>query len=80
MSSTFCAHWSTFITFFKFFLKKLEKVDSAQLSLWANRLCANVLFEKLKASVSFDLLSNIFKQWYACEQSSLQKNFLPARC
>ena len=75
ISSTCCAHWSALITLSKYFLIKLENADSARLNSCASLLYVNVLFAKLKASISIDLWSAICKQWYACEQSNLQNSF-----
>ena len=38
MSSTYCAHWSAFITESRYSLIKLENADKDLLSPWANRL------------------------------------------
>ena len=59
---------------------KLENADRARLRPCAKRLYANVRLAKLKANISIDRWSAIGRQCYACEQSTLQNRFLPARC
>ena len=73
--ATYRAHWSAFITRSKESLMKLKKADKALLSP-----CVNPLEAKLKARLSMDRWSAIWRQWYACEQSSLQKNVSLAMC
>ena len=57
---------------------KLENADSDRLRPCAKRLYANVRLAKLKDNISIDRWSAIGRQWYACEQSSLQNSFFPA--
>ena len=59
---------------------EVENAEIARLKLCAKRLYANVRLAELNANISFDRWSAICRPWYACEQSILQKCFLPAIC
>ena len=80
LSSTYCAHWSTLMTGSRYSRMKLDNSDMKRLSPCANLRYANVLLAKLNARSSIDCWSAIWRQWYAWEQSSLQKNFFTAKC
>ena len=59
---------------------KHENADSARLRPCAKRLYTNVRLAKLNASITMECRSAICKQWYARDQSSLQKSFFAAMC
>ena len=51
VSSTYFAHWSVFISVFKYSLMKLEDADSDRLRPWANCRNVKVRLADLKASI-----------------------------
>ena len=75
LSSTYCAPWSAPITGSSYSRIKLENADSDEVRHCTSVWYAMVLPAKLNASISTDLWPAIFGQWYASEQSSLQKFF-----
>ena len=80
MSATYSAHSCALVTGSRYSGMKLEIAKTDLLRPWFSLEYAKVRLVKLNASISTGRYSATYRQWYACEQSSLQKLFVPAMC